>query len=170
MKRMSEEIKITGMKTIKMTNKVFLEEFNPAFSALANFPSNPKSSGIKYAIKRTVGSVQKAGEAHARKLREICEPHAALTDEGNPKTTADGRNYIWKNSDEKKDAEKKIEDLNNEVIELTVYPVHLKTITNAYNISLGLEINLGEFVVENTELNEQIAEDEKAEAKGKGKG
>lgn len=164
---MSEEIKITGMKTIKMTNKVFLEEFNPAFSALANLPANPKSGKLKYALKRTVGSVQKAGEAHAKKLREICEPLAAITDEGNPKTTADGRDYIWKDSDAKKDAEKKIEKLNSEEIELTVYPVHLATITDAHKISYGLEINLGEFIVENAELNRQIEADEKTEAKGK---
>lgn len=162
---------ITGMTTIKMTNKEFLSEFSPSFNRIANLPSNPKSGKLKYAIKRTVGSVQKAGESFQKKSRDICEPLAAMDDDGNPKTTEDGSNYIFQDSDARKKAEKEMEKLNNEEISLTVYPVHLSTITDTLTeksvISLSLELNLREFIIENAELNRQIEEDEKSEKKGK---
>ena len=162
---MADKTIINGMITIKMTNKVFLKEFNPAFSAIANLPANAKSGKLKYAIKRTVGGVQKVGEAHSNKVKEICEPLSALDDNGNPKTSEDGLDYIFQDSDARKKSEKAIEKLNNEEINLTVYPIHLSTLTDAHKISVALEINLGEFITENTELNNQIAEDEKKEKK-----
>ena len=167
---MSEsKTKIVGMITIKMTNKTFLNEFNPAFSTIANLPANPKSGKLKYAIKRTLGSVQKLGETHNRKAREICEPLSAIDDSGNPKSKpeSEGGGWMFQDSDSRKKAEKEIEKLNESIIELTVYPVHLSTITDAHKISVGLEINLGEFIIENGELNKQIEEDEKKENKSK---
>jgi hypothetical protein len=163
------EEKITGMTTIQMTNKQFLTEFSPAFNKVANLPANPKSGKLKYALKRTLGSVQAVGEAFEKKAREIREPLAKMDDDGNPKTTENGMDYVYDGSENKKKAEEGMKKLYDTVIYLTVYPVRLSTITDAltenYNLTFALELNLGEFIIENAELNRQIEEDEKAEKK-----
>lgn len=156
--------KITGMTTIKMTYKAFLKEFNPSFTAIANLPANSKSGKLKYAIKRTLACVQNLGETHSKKAREICEPFAELNENGNPKMNDDG-SYVWSSKDDRLKAEKGMEKLNDTSVDLQVYPIHLSTLTDAHKISVALEINLGEFIVENADLNIQIIEDEKVEKK-----
>lgn len=159
--------KITGLQTIKMKNKQFINIFNPAFTAISNFPSNSKSGDLKYAIKRSLESIQQAGEAFTNERRLILEDASLKDENGNPKFSpkSEGGDYLFKSDTSRKLAIEQIQKLEEKEITLNVYPVRLKSITDCREISIGLEINLMGFIIENIEQDEKIAEEEKLEQK-----
>src|SRR3990167_4639881 len=61
---------VTGMKTINISNRDFINRLNPAFSELAMLKSNPDSGELKYSIKRSMGSMQDAVDRFNKKKKE----------------------------------------------------------------------------------------------------
>lgn len=142
------------MRTLTMTNKEFMDVFMLAFNFLANQPTNPKSGNLKYGIKRTIASIQKAGEAYTEAKRELFEEYAQKDEHGNPKF--DNRdNYLFETPELRKDAFAKLKVLNEKEVEIRVYPVALKDITNTTKLSISHEIALGGFIREWTPDEEE---------------
>ena len=152
----SKEIKmVTGMATIKMTNRAFLNKFYPSFLELTKLPSNTKSGKIKYAVKRSLGSVQDALDKYTSVKQEIFEERAKLDESGNPVMGQDN-SYIFESKEIRKEAIDTVKELDNKEIELTVYPITKENlIASVGSISIGMELNLEGFVlIENEELVE----------------
>jgi len=147
METKEQEVIVRGMKTINITNKDLINRLNPAFSELAMLKSNADSGKLKYSIKRTINSIEDAVKRYAKQRNEIFEDRCKVDEEGNPMFD-DKKNYLFEKPELKKEALKKLEELDNEEIKLTIYPVSLENIINAtkQDLSIAMEYNLGEFI------------------------
>lgn len=135
-------------KTIDITNKRFMNRLNPAFTELANLPSNADSGQLKYAIKRSLGGFQDAVDRYSKKRREIFEDRCKKDKDGNPEF-GNKEEYLFEGKDEREEAFKLIEELDDEVIKLTLYSITLENVLKATKtISIGLELSLEGFLEE----------------------
>ena len=134
-------------KKIKITNKELVNVFFRAFNDLSKLPSNSKSGKLKYAIKRSLPSIQAAVESFEKKRVQIFEDRAKVDENGNPKFDENG-NYLFDSKEIRKDAFNALHQLEEEEIEIEIYPVSINDITAvAGEISIAQEINLGEFII-----------------------
>jgi len=154
MSKSNKNEEVVGMVTIKMTNKHFVNKFAGAFSELSALPSNPKTGRLKYAIKRTLGSVQDAMERYNKQRQEIFEERAKMDENGNPQFDKD-KNYLFESKDLRKEAFSKLDELNEKEIQLTVYPIRAENIVSGNSsLSIAMEINLEGLLIPSEE--EQI--------------
>lgn len=134
-------------KKIKITNKELVNVFFRAFNDLSKLPSNAKSGKLKYAIKRSLPSIQAAVESFEKKRVQIFEDRAKVDENGNPKFD-EKNNYLFDSKEIRKDAFNALHQLEEEEIEIEIYPVSINDITAvAGEISIAQEINLGEFII-----------------------
>ena len=138
---------VTGMKTINISNRDFINRLNPAFSELAMLKSNPDSGELKYSIKRSMGSMQDAVDRFNKKRIEIFEERAKKDEEGNAEFDKN-KNYLFKSEKLKKEAFAELEKLEKEIIRLIIYPVSMENIIKAtkQDLSIAMEYNLGEYI------------------------
>ena len=152
---------VNGMRTVKMTNKHFVSKFATSFSELSELPSNPKTGRLKYAIKRTLGSVQDAMDRYNQERQNIFEERAKMDEHGNP-TFDKNKNYLFETKDLRKDAFKELDKLDRKLIELTVYPIKAENIVSGNkSLSIALELNLEGFILPSEEEVELLNELEK---------
>jgi len=138
---------VVGMKTIKISNKNLLNKFFPSFQELSALPSNPKTGRLKYAIKRSLGSLQDAIERYSKKRQEIFEERCKMDESGNPKFDKD-KNYSFETKDLRKEAMEVLDSLDREIVDLTIYPIRKENIVSGTSeLSIGTELNLGEFII-----------------------
>ena len=140
-------MELAKTKKIKITNKQLINAFTRELEALSKLPSNPKSGKLKYAIKRTLPSVQEAIGNFNKQRTQIFEDRAKVDENGNPKFDENG-NYLFDSKEIRKDAFNALHQLEEEEIEIEIYPVSINDITAvAGEISIAQEINLGEFII-----------------------
>lgn len=139
---------VSGMVTLKMSNKYFINKFSPSFNELKQVPSNPKSGKLKFAIKKTVGSIEDAIERYIAKRQDIFEERCKLDGEGNPLIGED-KSYLFETPELRKEAKKLTKELDNEEIKLRVYPIRKVNLIDAIGgaISIGSELNLEGFIL-----------------------
>jgi hypothetical protein len=161
----NKDTKLVGaMKTIELTNKDFLNKFMPAFQELSSLPSNKNTGRLKYAVKRTLGSVQERMEGYNNARQSIFEDRCKMDEGGNPLFDKD-KNYTFETKDLRKEAFAELEKLDNKKIKLTIYPVRKENIVSGNKaLSIILELNLGEFILPTKEEEEEFAKYEKEEA------
>jgi len=149
-------ISMSAIVEMEITNEEFMDSFVPTFNALASRPSNPKSGKLKYAIKRTLDGVQKAGKSYSEEKRELFEEHALKDDNGNPKTD-EQENYLFETPNLRKECFEKLKKLNAKKIKVSVYPISLDDLSEAAQLSIGQEIALRGFIKENAEIEDMVA-------------
>lgn len=151
----------SNMVTIQITNKNLMDKLLPSFTELSKLPSNPKTGKIRYAIKRSLGSFQDAAERYNSARIELFEERAKMDENGNPQTEKDG-SYIFESKELRKEAMEKLKELNEKEISLTIYPIRKSVLQAATgNISIGTEINLEGFLVNDVDADEEIEEEMK---------
>lgn len=140
-------MELAKTKKIKISNKQLINLFVRELDKLSNLPSNSKSGKLKYAIKRTLPSVQEAIEKFNKERSQIFEDRAKVDENGNPKFDENG-NYLFDSKEIRKEAFEALNQLDNKEIEIEIYPIGLEDITAVCGeISIGTEINLGEFII-----------------------
>jgi len=150
--------KVSGMKTIKISNKDLLNKFYPSFKELSALPSNPKTGRLKYAIKRSLGSLQDAVERYSKRRQEIFEERCKMDESGNPKFDKE-KNYSFETKELRKEAMKELGNLDKEIVDLTIYPVRKENIVSGTSqLSIGMELDLGEFIIPTAEELELLEE------------
>jgi hypothetical protein len=163
-KTKSKASKVSAMKTIELTNKDFLNKFFPAFTELSSLPSNKNTGRLKYAIKRSLGSVQEKAEGYNKARQLIFEDRCKMDEGGNPLFDKD-KNYTFESKDLRKEAFAELDKLDNKTVSLTIYPVRKENIVSGNSaLSLIMELNLGEFIIPSEEEMELLAQFEKEEA------
>jgi len=156
--------KVTAMKTIEISNKDFLNKFFPAFTELSNLPANKNTGRLKYAIKRSLGSVQSTTEGYTKARQLVFEDRCKMDEGGNPIFDKD-KNYTFETKELRKEAFSELDKLDNKIISLTIYPVRKENIVRGNRaLSLIMELNLGEFIIKSDEEIEMIAKFESEEA------
>lgn len=156
--------KVSAMKTIELTNKDFLNKFFPAFQELSSLPSNKNTGRLKYAIKRSLGSVQERVEGYTKARQEIFEDGCKMDDGGNPIFDQD-KNYTFETKDLRTAAFDELAKLDDKKIKLTIYPVRKENIVSGNKaLSIILELNLGGFILPTEEEEKAFAEFSKEEA------
>jgi len=143
--------KVTGMKSINLTNKELINKFYPSFVELTKVPSNTKTGRLKYAIKRSINSIQDALENYQEARNEIFESRCKLDGDGNP-VMGEDKSYTFDSSDIRKEAISEAKKLENKEITLTIYPINKSNIEEAIgSLSIGLELNLEGFILSDEE-------------------
>ena len=133
---------------IKIKNKVLVNNLFRAFNDLSKLPSNPKSGKLKYAIKRSLPSIQEAAENYNKTRTQIFEDRAKVDENGNPKFD-ENQNYLFDSKAVRQTAFDALHKLEEEEVEIEIYPISINDITAvAGEISIAQEINLGEFIIE----------------------
>lgn len=135
------------MKEITLSNKKFVNAFLPAFDALVKLPSNKQSGKLKYAIKRSIDNIQEALDEYNKKRIRIFEDRAKVDENGNPIMGEDG-SYIFESAAKRKAAFEELEKLNNTQITINVFPINKEVIDEMGGISIGQELNLLDFIID----------------------
>lgn len=141
------------MKEITLSNKKFINSFLPAFDGLVRLPSNKQSGKLKYAIKRSMDSIQEAFDEYNQKRIIIFEDRAKVDENGSPVMGEDG-SYIFENAAKRKAAFEELEKLNDTKITINVFPITKSVIDEMGGISIGQELNLLDFIIDEENLEE----------------
>lgn len=141
------------MKEITLSNKKFINSFLPAFDGLVRLPSNKQSGKLKYAIKRSIDNIQEALDEYNKKRIRIFEDRAKVDENGNPIMGEDG-SYIFENAAKRKAAFEELEKLNNTQITISIFPITKSVIDEIGGISIGQELNLLDFIIDEENLEE----------------
>jgi len=162
-KTKQKETLISGMKTIEISYKDFLNKFFPAFTELSALPSNKNTGRLKYAVKRSLGSIQERLEGYNKARQLIFEDRCKMDEGGNPIFDKD-KNYTFESKDLRKEAFAELEKLDKTIISLTIYPVRKENIVSGNSaLSLIMELNLGGFIIPTEEELKMLEEFEKEE-------
>jgi hypothetical protein len=137
----------TPLRTLKMSWLHFMDSFVPAFQLLSNRPSNPNSGKLKYAIKRSIEPIQKLATKYNRAKSELFEDFAKKDANGNPQYD-EAKNYLFETPELRKGCLKKLDELNDTMIEVVVYPISMVHIESSTPLTIQHEIALNGFIEE----------------------
>lgn len=139
--------RVTGTTTIDISNRNFLNKFLPSLNELSMLPSNKESGQLKYAVKKTLTTVQIALDSYNFEKQQIFEDRAKVDENGNPMFD-DKREYIFESKESRTEAFAELKKLDETIIKLSVYPIRKENVIKATkNISIALELSLEGFII-----------------------